>query len=298
MAKAVARLDKPTKKLVKAEIESTQLPAHMLKDAGRGVENIGNEDLEIPRLKLIQGTSPELDTYNDLRKGQFFHTAAEHIFGDEFRIVPLYIDKRYILWRPLEDGGGILARADDGVHWNPANREFEVKLDRKDGGHKVKWKTAKTVAESGLAAWGTMNPNDPDSAPAATLMYSFVVAFPDHPELLPAVLTFQRSSIKHGRRFLTKLKTIRAPIFGCVFKIGAFSDSNASNQEFANINVTGAGFVTDEALYNEYKGLHESFSAKGIQIKDLDSAQEEGGDAAGDEPEETTDARGRKRPRY
>lgn len=298
MAKAVVKAKEAPKTVTKA-VAQAQMPAHMMRDVGKGTENIGNDDLEIPRLKLIQGLSPELETFNGLRPGQFFHTAAEHIFEGAFKIVPLYVDKRYILWRPLEDGGGILARADDGVHWSPADREFDVKLDKKDGGARVKWKTAKTVADSGLANWGTLNPADPDSAPAATLMYSFVVAFPDHPELMPAVLTFQRSSIKFGRRFLTKLKTVRAPIFGCQFELSSFKDSNASNQEFSNINVSGAGFVEDEELYNEYKSAHETFSAKGIQIKDIESAQGEGGDASGDEPEETVkDSKGRARSKF
>lgn len=251
------------------------LPAHMRGDVDMGKENIGQQDLEIPRLKLIQGLSKELQLYDDLRPGNFFHTASETIFDEPFRVVPIFFDRRYILWRPLEDGGGILARADDGVHWSPADATFDVKLDKKDGGHKVTWRTKKTVAESGLANWGTMNPADTNSPPAATLMYNFLLAFPDMPELMPAVLTFQRSSIKIGRKFMTKLKTVRQPLFGSVFELSAMDDHNSANQDFKNINIVGAGLVEDPDQYQIYKEMHLSLKGSGFNIRDLDQMQDE-----------------------
>lgn len=259
---------------VPATDEATlNLPAFMQADAGLGKENIKQEDLEIPRLKLIQGLSPELTEYNDLRPGNFFHTASETIFDEPFRVVPIFMDRRYMLWRPRDSGGGILARADDGVHWSPPQGEFDVVLDKKDGGHKVKWKLAKTVEQSGLNQWGTMNPADPDSPPAATLMYNFVFAFPDMPELMPAVLTFQRSSIKMGRKFNTKLRSVRTPLFGTMWTLGAVVDSNKANQDFQNINIVGAGLVEYESMYNTYKDLYLGFRDMGLQVKDLETMQ-------------------------
>jgi hypothetical protein len=252
---------------------SANLPAHMQNDVGMGKENIGQADMDIPRLKLIQGLSKELQLYDDLKTGNFFHTATEAIFDQPFRVVPIFMDKQYILWRPLENGGGILARAADGVHWAPSAGEFEVKLDRKDGGNKVKWKLQPTVQQSGLANWGTMNPENNNSPPAATLMYNFLLAFPDEPDQLPAVLTFQRSSIKIGRKFMTKLKTVRTPLFGSVFTLSSFIDHNSAQQDFQNINIVGAGLVEDPELYQMYKDLHLSLADKGLNIRDIDSLQ-------------------------
>ena len=222
------------------------VPAFMRNDIDDGKQNIGAEDLQIPRLKLIQGLSPELEQYDGLRPGHFFHPAAEYIFDEPFRAVVLFMNKEYILWRPRGDGGGILARATDGVHWSPDHGEFEVTLDKKDGGHKVVWKMAKTVIQSGLANWGTMNPRDKDSAPAATLMYNYLLAFPDNPDLMPAVMTFQRSSIKVGRNFNTKIKTVRTPLYGSIYEFSSFKDVNKGGDEFHNIAVKGAGLVEDE----------------------------------------------------
>jgi hypothetical protein len=276
--------------------DDEQLPAFMRDDAQMGKENISRDDLETPRLKLMQGLSKELQAYNDLRPGVFFHSAAEHIFDGEFTAVPVYMDKRYILWRPLDSGGGILARADDGVHWSPSSGKFEVTLDKKDGGHKVVWEVAPTVLESGLSQWGTQYPGDSNSPPAATLMYNFVLAFPDFPDMMPAVLSFQRSSIKSVRRFLTKLKVAQGPLFSRKYTFSPFVDHNGAGKEFYNINVSGAGLVEDEDEYLRYKALHESFADKGLTVKEEEELQaEEAGDAVADEAEDRAAAGGRRR---
>lgn len=287
MAKTATKTNVPAKR-ASSELATGELPDWMKGDAGKGTENIDRSDLEIARLKLIQGTSPELETYSGLRAGMYFHSATEAMFDPQkkpLRVVPIYIDKRYLLWNPIDSGGGILARADDGMHWSPANREFTVKLNKADGGGTVKWKTAATVQQSGLADWGSMNPNDPDSAPAATFMINYMLGFPDFPDMLPAVLTFQRTSISAGRKWNTKLKTRRAPIFGQVFELGALSKSKGT-QNWKIPTVTGVGLLEDANLYRTYKEMNESLSSDGLKIKDIEGLQDEDPNTGEDEPEE------------
>lgn len=276
------------------------MPEFMRKDVGRGTENMSPEDIDTPRLKLIQGISPELEQYNKLRAGHFFHTAAEHIFDEPFRAVTLYYDRRFILWNPQDSGGGILARADDGIHWSPPNQEFEVKLNKKDGGHKVIWKTAPTVSESGLAEWGTQNPADPNSPPACTRMLNFLLAFPDFPDLMPAVFTFQRAGIRTGRKFLAKTKTVRAPLFGMIWTFSPTDETNSVGNSFKGVSVIGAGLVQDKALYDQYKGIYDQFSRTGMNIRDVEGLQNE--DPATDTDDELEEESGKgagtKRPRY
>lgn len=287
-----------TKPPSKGQDVSAPMPDFMKGDVGRGTENILSEDIDTPRLKLIQALSPELQEFNELRAGNFWHSAAEHIFSEPFRAVAVYYDRRFVLWNPRDSGGGILARADDGVHWSPSDSEFKVKLDKKDGGAQVTWRTAKTVEQSGLANWGSMNPNDPNSSPAATRLLNFLLVFPDFPDLMPAVFSFQRSSIKVGRKFLAKIKTIRGPLFGMQWTMASFVDTNRAGQDFHNVSIQGAGYLTDAKFYEQYKSLNENFSKTGINIKDVEGLQDE--DAEGtDEPEETVETKGSgKRPRY
>lgn len=295
MAKATQKMaDTPQKGVaVKEEdrglVQSfDSMPDFMRGDMGKGAENIDRADLEVPRLKLMQGLSPELDLFDNLKPGMFFHTANEFVFDKPILVVPIFTDKRYLLWNPRDNGGGILARADDAVHWQPANTEFKVKLDKKDGGDEVTWKTADTVAASGLADWGSMNPKDTRSPPAATLMFNYLFAFPEYPDLMPAVFSFQRTSVGVGRKLNTKVKTSRAPMFGTIFQLSSVDDSNAVSQKFKAPQITAMGLLKDSKLYAEYKKMHEAFSNTGLKIKDEDKLQDEGNEADGGDEEKGT----------
>jgi hypothetical protein len=262
------------------EEKQLALPDFMKEEVGLGTEALGAADVEVPRVKLIQALSPELQEYNELKQGHFWHTLAELDMGPQVRVTPIYIDNRFILWRPQDSGGGILARADDGVHWNPPNASFTIKLK---GGAEVTWRTAPTVLASGLDRWGSTNPADPNSPPAATRMYNMVVTFPDMPDLPPAVITLQRSAIKVARRFIGKLKITRAPSFGLIFQMSATEDRNSAGQKFFNYAFKADGMVEDQGTYTRNREYYHYFKEQGIQVKDLESAQE---DAEAGEPDD------------
>ena len=254
---------------------SSSVPAHLRKRAGQGTENLGAGDYEMPRLKLLQGLSEELQAYDGLRAGMFFHTMAEKPLGDKLTIVPLYISKRFVLWRPRPpiDQGGILARADDGVHWSPAQGSFTVKVE-KGKSRTVTWELAPTVVESGLAEWGTYDPDDPNSQPAATLCYVYVVHLPEHPELSPVALFLQRTAVSAARKLAGKLKISGAPIYGCKFEMSSFLDERNGNK-FNNYRFASTGFVEDEDECAQYEAMWKGFKSTGVNVKDLESAQEE-----------------------
>ena len=257
--------------LMKKDEQALAVPSFMAGDAGLGTENLGAGDVEIPRIKLMQKISPELEEVNNLKAGDFYHTLADLNLGPEVRVTPIYTDTRFILWRPRKNGGGILARADDGLHWSPANVDFQVKLDN---GQEVVWHTANTVAQSGLDKWGSSNPADNNSPPAATRMYNVAVALVDHPELPPAVVTLQRAAIKVARRFLGKMKITRAPSFGLIFTMKSVKDQSPAG-EFFNYQFAAAGLVEDKKTYDRNKDYYAFFKSQGLNVKDLETAQED-----------------------
>jgi hypothetical protein len=246
---------------------NTRLPAFVQELAGLG--SVG--DVKMPRLKLLQASSSELTEFNNARQGEFWHSLINESFGSTVRICPIYIDWRFILWRPREAGGGILARADDGKHWTPADTEFTVKLDN---GHEVKWRTARTVAASGLNKRGSYDPSDPNSPPAATRMYSIVCSFPDQKNLPPAVVTLQRAANKVATKLISELKILRAPSFGVIFEMASLKDKSRSG-EFYNYAFEMIGPVQDRAFYEENFAQFRFFMEQGLKVKDLERAQVE-----------------------
>lgn len=253
------------------------VPDFMKQDVGLGVEALGAGDMEVPRLIVLQSLSPEV-VDGDEKPGSFYHTILEEALGKELRMVIVYADIKYILWKPRHEGGGILARSDDGKTWTPPNATFEVK-PYKDQPKVVSWQTKPTVAESGLDKFGSSDPNDPNSQPAATKMWNFVVVLPDHPEMGPMVLTLQRGMADVGRNFSGKLKMSGLPTFGQVYNATVRKENKGSGDFFSlsfnREKILGADDVEE---YEYYKSLYQQFSSMGLNIKDIDNLQE--GDAA------------------
>ena len=268
------------------------VPDFMRADIGQGLglDALDGSDMALPRISLIQGLSKERERFSFLKSGDFFHTAHEKALPQNFLAVPILINKRYLLWKPRDAGGGLLARANDGKHWTPANHTFNVKLDKKDGGANVIWKTAPTVKESGLAEWGTMDPNNPESPPAATLVYNLLLAFPGNPEISPAILSLQRTGIKAAQKLNMKLKSLNRPSFHSVIRFSSFLD-HAGTNDFYSVNTSLAGFLCstrkwneddvepwtlgNDEMYRSYKALYEQISASGFDIKDEEALQGE-----------------------
>src|SRR5208282_239301 len=270
-----------------------QIPDYLKHDLNKGnlgMETLGNQDMTVPRLKVMQGLSPEKERFSWLKNGDFFHTAHEIALPQPLLAVPIIINKRYILWRPRSQGGGILARANDGKTWMPSNTKFSVSLTAKEGGPaNVVWETKKSVLESGLANWGTSNPNDPNSAPAATLMYNILLAFPANEGISPAVLTLQRTGEKVAKALHMKLRNTNRPIFQCVVRFTTFLDHGGGN-EFYNVNTELAGIFGlkrlwcardkepwtfgSEEQYENYKALYETISREGLDVRDEEGLQE------------------------
>lgn len=205
------------------------VPDYLAEYQGEGTEDV-SDLVVIPRIKLLQGLSPEVMD-DGQRAGEFYHTVAEQPMGLELIMVPIYVGQSVTLWRPRKDGGGILARAMDGVHWDKPDMGFEVKLD---SGKTVKWFTNKTVQRSGLCEFGTMDPDDRDSYPAATRVINIIAMFPDHPDLSPAAISLQRSSFKVGQQFISKLRISKLPSWSRKFVMTARKDRNADNEAYFN----------------------------------------------------------------
>lgn len=250
-----------TKEVAKAA--ASALPAHLQGGKTTRVGNIDQSDQIIPRVKLLQAISPELDEHDNAKKGQFWHTIGAESLGAELIGIPVLIRKSYVLWAPRGDDRGILARANDGVHWDLPGAEFEVQP--KNSPHKVVYKLGRTVDERvdpdtpALSEFGSSIPGNPNSAPAAALTYECLWFFPDHPELSPAIILNTRSSVKPCRELISKIEQKPVDHYGQLYKIGVKQETGDEGP-FYNFTYTSAGYVEDVALYNQVKELYEHFS--------------------------------------
>lgn len=239
-------------------------PDFMSADRGMGTKDIEASELGLPRIALLQSTSPQVES-GEGRPGEFYHLLAGRNLGAKLRVIPILVTKAFILWRPRKnDTGGILARSNDAVNWTPPTGSFEVTLDNKK---KVTWELKPTVKESKLDQWGSSDPSDASSQPAATLMMNVLVYLPDFPELSPSVLTLQRSSLKPGKSWLGKVKMASAPSFGLVFDVTSETVTGKQGTYKAPI-FAGAGFVKDKGLYDNLRELCVRFEKTGVKVQE------------------------------
>lgn len=278
MAKTDKKEAAPSKQeVVAAQTGGSVAPSFMKKFAGQGGENIQSKDLMIPRVVLLQATSPQV-TQDGEKVGDFYHLVAEESLGAELKFVPILYTKQLILWNPRENGGGILARAaynaqtKDFDAWNPSNEKFEVKI--KNVKKPVVWETKNSVKESGLLNWGTFNPEDPKSQPAATEIHSFLCIATDHEDLGPFILAFQRSAVKPARKLLSRLALKPdLPFFGQKFILSSVDEKNKDGDGFKNYTFTGDGLVEDEAQFLRYASIYDRLKTQSFDIKDVEGMQ-------------------------
>lgn len=257
--------------------EASALPAYLAdKQKTAKVGNIDSSDLIIPRLKLLQTVSPELETYNDAKAGNFFHSIAGQMLGNELDFIPIIVRKSIVLWAPRDDDRRILARSSDGVNWDTgfANMEFSVRL--KGQPNEIVYKTLGNVAESGLAEFGTAIPNDPKSRPAATLTYNILMYLPKFPDMSPVVAINARSSVKPAKNLLSKIEMRPVDHYFQKYTMGVVKETGAEGPYF-NYSYVANGYATEEEAKITQK-LYEKFSSESWLAND------EADDASDDAP--------------
>lgn len=251
-----------------------------------GKESIQKDDLIIPRVALTAAISPAV-VDGLCVAGHFFHAVTEQDLGPEMRIVSLLHQRRYTLWKPRWQGGGILARASNGRTWDIPNQIFDgIQPDKARPKYLVKWETGERVGrDEGLGAWGTSDPENEDSAPAATLAHVLLCVNIDDPDMGPFAIFLQRSAEPVGKQLLTKIDLDRAPIFGQIYRMGSKNAKNASGDDFFQYTFTKDGYVNADQ-YEEFKALHMSYKEGAFKVDDstdLDadvSSGSGGGDSA------------------
>jgi hypothetical protein len=272
---------KKTEVAVVAPTSNAVVPAYLGTYKGSlGTENIDSGDVAIPRLKIAQSLTQQVKDGEMDEGALYLNVTGEAIAkpGDKLRIVPIAQGKEYILWRPRQDGGGgVLARAKPALvngekryAWDKKNQTFDVKVG---GKVPVKWKTRAYIDEDGLAEWGSEIPGEKDSGIAATAHHNYVVALPDHDNMIVA-LSLSRSQAKKAKDFNGTLKMGSTPMFARVFELSTVEEKNAKGP-FKNVQIRPAGFVPDQGSFEYYKSLAGSFNDRGFTVDQSDEDSEE-----------------------
>lgn len=242
------------------------------------VGNLDRSDMIVPRVKLLQAISPEVTENDGAKQGEFWHTVASVSLGKTLRAVPIIIRKSYALWSPRNDDRGILARASDGVHWdnwqdeNGNPKTFTVKP--KGAVREITYTLAATVAESGLAEFGSSIPGLENSPPAAALTYDMLFHLVDFPELSPAVVINTRSSVKKAKMLISKIDTSPVDHYAQVYLIN-IRQEQGDEGPYYNYEYQGDGFVQDKDMFEYTKGLYDAWADREWKASDESTTEDD-----------------------
>lgn len=203
----------------------------------RGTEMIRASDMVMPRMALCQSNTPQRKAQNilyikDLQEGQFFNTLTKEIYGTSVHIIPLFFYYSRIMFKPFDEGGGIICQAPDGIHCALAN-----------GGPCMH------------QAWG--NDGQP---PECTELFNFPCLIRATGEFV--VLSLKSTGIAAGKQLNSMIRMRRKDAFAGVYLVESFPD-NKKGQDFFNHRILNAGWVSTD----EYKGAEGMYETMLPQVK-------------------------------
>jgi hypothetical protein len=204
------------------------VPDYVRVGGHRGTDHITKDDLQMPRMGLAQGLSPQLMAGDSkyiegLAVGMMFNNLTNHVYGrGPLEFCVLRADPpRGIEFFPLDQGGGI--------------KDFNVPL------------TDPRMQ---------FGPNG--EKPVATKFYDFVIMLLPSKELI--ALSFKSTGLKTARQLNALIKLRNTDIFAGKYILTTAMTKNKSGT-FAIFNVANAGFV-DLETYRYAEAMYEALKDK------------------------------------
>jgi hypothetical protein len=248
--------------------ESGAVPSWMrAASKGASLGNIDASDLKPPRLKILAGQSPEVtDGKPNAVPGNFWMTILEQNLGPQVTGAPILLRKSYQLWAPRGSGveqKGPLATASDGIHWDTPNQTFEVRFP---GNPTVyKWHIKKTVTENAMHKFGSSQPDNPKSKPAATLTYDmlWLIDLPKGSKQL-CVFTSARTGVTPTQNFVSTMMAMGIDHYYQRYRIVAQRRTGPTGDPYFSFEFQHIGNVQDEKEGEALRALYDQYSRSGF----------------------------------
>ncbi len=222
-------------------------PNYMKTGTKKGAEDIGREDLTMPRLALAQKLSPEIEEGNakfvpGLKFGDSYNTLSGEVYGkDPVEVVIIRAEKpKFIEFNPIDSGGGI---KDYNVPAGDPRTQF---------------------AENG-------------DKPIATKFLEYVALIgPDF--RMPIAISFKGSGLKSARLLNGLIKLRNLDAFASRFRLTPAVESKGSNS-WTVFNVALSGNV-DEDTFAYASAVYDSISGQVLGVeKDVEGNEAPAADA-------------------
>ena len=218
-------------------------------DANQGAQNISQEDLALPFLKVLGQLSPEVNKRDakyveGAEPGKIINTVTNELF-DEIKIIPCHYKRQYIEWQDRGTSTG----APVAIH----------------------------EASSDIVSQTTRGKDYKDRLPNGNYLDNtaqhFVLALGKTPQT--ALISMKGTQLKVSRKWNSMMMGIKMqgknglftpPTYSHIYNLKTVQMSNDKGTWFG-WDVTKVGPVTDKAIYDMSKSFAESVGKGEIQAK-------------------------------
>ena len=225
---------KSNKELIKEEPKAVATQP----EAKRGFESdVGREDIIIPRARLLQALSPDLEDNDTLKAGMIINSLTKEVLPETF--IPIIYSSNWIRFNPRnkEDAGYDASYSPGDIIWTSTDPE-----------------DPRVVAESQFGPNGEL--------PLATKFHNFLSYFPGC--AMPVVLSFSKTSFKTGKELLSLLKFTPGDIWSRAYKLTAIKKENDKGKFFVlKTGIHGIAKAEDAKLAEQW---YEDFKHKEIKM--------------------------------
>lgn len=236
-------------------VTSDQLPEYLREKQGsaRGQENVGADDLVIPRLEVVQDLSPcrkrsDPNYIEGAESGMLYNSVTRELYGENVIVIPVGFVKECLLWKDRDKGGGFRGAFPTEAAAIEARKEL-VDADGKPEG---------------------------DDVEVVDTNQQFCLLLTPDGRVEEIVVSMAKSKAKVSRKWNSLIRLANGDSFSRAYRISAIEDKNNKNQSFYNFGVAAAGFPS-EAVYKRAEKMYETFVAGGMTADRSAESEDAGG---------------------
>lgn len=208
--------------------DKSKMPAYLDASDNLGNENIGSEDVVLPRLDILQQMSAATARVPNAKAGMLYNTVTDELY-DELYVLNLAYDKEYTVFKDRSLGGG--------YHGAYSSRsEAEQLIDSLPGS-----RNDYSINETGRHTLLILKITEEGAVPYQ-----------------PAVMLLSNTKFYVSKEWNTQIKTIggNANRFATVWKLSTVKQSNIQG-EWYNLHVEFAGWAPPE-LHEQAKVFYQN----------------------------------------
>jgi len=232
--------------------EEAGVPDYIKNDGpARGSEEVGQEDLTIPRLELVQSLSPCRDKddaayIEGAEEGMLYNNVSREIYGESVNVVPVIFKKEWLVWKDRKQGGGFRG-------------------------------AYPSLNEANDAIVGLVNAgDDPDgSLEAVDTAQHLCLLLKEDGKVEEIAVSMSKSKMKVSRQWNSIIRLNGGDRFSRVYELRGVGDKNNKGEKFKNFSVRALGYPSQE-VYNFAEEIYKDLSSGNREMKvNADQDQQE-----------------------